>query len=106
MVNNITKEQKDCISCKKVYKPNSNSQKMCGICKTAKCVFCKKEFTIANLKRGDYQGKYCSVACYHKDRWGDESGICNNCDKKLSGKQAKYCSKKCQQDFWNKQGVS
>ena len=62
---------------------------------TKKCERCKKEFRKYNYR----PSKYCSAECYLLARWGKRN--CPNCGKKS---KIRYCSKKCQQDYWDKNG--
>jgi len=63
--------------------------------KTKKCELCNKEFSYYPYR----EPKYCSPKCYLEKRWGSKK--CKYC-----GKNSKYrfCSDRCRQDFWNKNG--
>ena len=88
--------KKNCKLCKKEFDVNSNRQIICNNCKKKKCLYCKKEF---NLSKPDkkHKGRYCSIDCYLKNRFG--TGKCKFCGK--SSKYA-YCSDRCRKDYWNK----
>ena len=62
---------------------------------TKNCERCKKEF-----KRYQYrESKYCSMDCYLLSRWSGK--VCKNCNKES---KFRYCSTKCQKDYWDKNG--
>lgn len=64
-----------------------------------KCKYCGKKFKVWRNANKHYKGLYCSLSCYHKDRWHSK-GICKNCGKKTL--QPLYCSNRCRKDYWNK----
>ena len=84
-----------CKKCGKDFTKKSNSQKYCSDCKKRICKRCGKKFSF-ELKNNSV---YCSMDCYHRDRWG-KFEKCEWCGENTSGK--KFCSPKCQRDFWNK----
>src|SRR3990167_9714789 len=93
----ITEQKRNCILCNKLYLPNSNSQKVCDICKMRKCKFCGKNFIIQKLRKEKYKGDYCSRECYLKKRFG--TGKCRLCEKNSTNC---LCSNKCRNNYWNK----
>jgi hypothetical protein len=64
-----------------------------------KCKYCNKKFKKRRGGNKHYKGFYCSISCYHKNRWGS-TGKCRNCGKKTN--QPIYCSEQCRKDYWNK----
>lgn len=68
-----------------------------------KCIVCGKEFKFYNANRPKelgHKGLYCSMDCYHKDRWGS-TGKCIQCGKPA---KIKFCSDRCRKDYWNEHG--
>jgi len=57
------------------------------------CKECSKDFNTY------HKGRFCTMECYQRNRWGTHS-ICKQCGELSAGK--KFCNKKCQRDFWNK----
>ena len=87
--------KKTCLKCKKEYEAKSNNQKYCIDCQKEVCIYCGKEYSPHRVG----ENKYCSRDCYLKDRFG--TGKCKNCGKDSKNR---YCSDKCRNDYWNKNG--
>lgn len=62
-----------------------------------KCQECKKEYT------SYHKGKFCSMNCYQRSRWGTYEK-CTWCKKESDGK--KFCTPACQRSYWNKNDYS
>src|SRR3990167_9471555 len=65
--------------------------------KTKICKRCNITFITAHKRK---KCKYCSRDCYWQARWGYNQK-CKNCSKMA---KYRFCSKRCNQDFWNKNG--
>lgn len=59
------------------------------------CVLCKKEY-----KPSRQSQLFCSRKCYLKNRW-KKSENCLKCGKRC---ELRFCSRKCQQSYWDTNG--
>ena len=66
------------------------------------CQYCGKTFDVplSETYRRKAGVKFCSMTCYQASRWG-YTGKCHNCGKPSN---TKFCTPKCQKDYWNKNG--
>jgi hypothetical protein len=98
-------KNKKCENCGNIFEPNSNSQKVCDICKISICPTCGKRFNNKVCRKDGKQNTYCSNKCYLKARWGEENkvtGKCPTCGKEYESylsDNKKYCSSIC---YWEK----
>ena len=94
-------KKRQCSICGSLFQPLSSSGTRCPTCRTHKCEVCGSTF-IAYSLNPSYKGRYCSVSCYFKGRWGTvprtTTRICRICGesfKTFPSDNHLFCSARC-----------